>query len=192
MTVIVGLVKDGVVHMGADSRCAKDTGWHMVLAEPKLFRRGSFVVGSTWMPRFGQVICHAEGVESDFAGVDRKDERDVYGCMYRFVDSIREAYKKAGSLGADDGLAKGNTFIVAFAGRLFEVDSMFSFTEHRHRRWMAVGSGRDEAHGALRSLESLGHLDHWEPRRSLEFSLEVACALNSFCAPPFDYLTLGP
>lgn len=104
MTAIVGLVHDGVVHVGGDS--AGVGGWSMtVRADAKVFRNGPYVFGFTTSFRMGQLIRWSLEVPLPDGDLER------FMCTV-FIDAVRDCLKAGGyaAVGCGQELALGALF----------------------------------------------------------------------------------
>ena len=172
MTCIVGLIDGRRVWMGGDS--AGVSGLDItVRADPKVFRNGEFLIGFTSSFRMGQLLAfrlrppkHAQGM-------------DVFHYMVTdFVDEVRNCLKEGGYAQRNNDAEQGGSFLVAYQGRLFSIQSDYQVCE-TVRGFHAIGCGADYALGSLASTQG-------QPaeRRVLR-SLECAEMLNGGVRAPF-------
>ncbi len=119
MTCIVGIASRGIVYMGADS--AGSDGWaEQVVATPKLFQLGPFLIGYTTSFRMGQLLQHWIKVPGWTPGQDPVD------FMVRvFVEEARRVFRERGFAKIEDNREEGGEFLVGFEGRLFNVGPGF-------------------------------------------------------------------
>lgn len=148
MTCIVGLQDAGDVVIGGDS--AGVEGYlSVVRADPKVFRNGPFVFGFTSSFRMGQLLRFRLSVPP------RHNDVDVFEFMATdFVDAVRTCLKAGGFARQDSQVESGGTFLVGFAGRLFEIDSDYQVGEPADG-YAAVGCGAELALGALHATVGL-------------------------------------
>jgi len=183
MTCIVGLALQGNVFLGGD-RAAVDGATIFTAAEPKVFRRGPFIVGYTTSFRMGQLLEHQLTVPEL---VNTKDA----GSYMRgtFVDALRKLFADAGWRSKRDEREIGGAFLVGFADRLWHVDEDFQVT-----RWdepyAAVGSGAACALGALGGIYCLEAALFLTPHQVLLAALRAAALHTTTVRGPFDIIAL--
>jgi hypothetical protein len=174
VTVIVGLVHNGVVHLGGDS--AGISGWDLtVRADPKVFTVGPYVIGYTTSFRMGQLLRWSfDPPKPDTAKLDRF-------MTTTFVDAARAAFKAGGWAKKDSEQEEGGQWLVGVAGRLFEVGGDYQVGEPAGG-YAAIGCGGQAAHGALYATPTLA------PRRRLQLALEAAQHHSAGVRGPFVYV----
>jgi hypothetical protein len=182
VTVIAGIVADdGTIYMAGDSSCTTTSGKQYILAAPKVFLLGGFLIGCCGAPRIADVLRfhftppkHARGV-------------DVQRYMrLAFVDAYREALKKAGALHVMNAVesAVESAVLVGYRRRLFEIDDDFTVTEVSDN-FFAMGSGGQVARGALYASKDT-------PRKRLLAALAAAERFESSVRRPFTVLAMEP
>jgi ATP-dependent protease HslVU (ClpYQ) peptidase subunit len=97
-----------------------------------------------------------------------------------FVDAIRGCLKNGGYAERKDEVEKGGFFLVAYRGRIFEIQSDYQVAE-REEPYGAIGCGEDLALGALFASEHLAD----KPRKRVELALQAAAAFSAGVYPPF-------
>lgn len=147
MTCIVGLVDKGRIYMGADGAGA-DSGWSLTCgADEKVFRNGPCLMGFTTSWRMGQVLRFALKVPDHDPRVGvRRYVATV------FADAVRKCLKDAGFQTTKDEVDKGGNFLLGYRGRLFEIQSDYSYA-HGLDGYLAVGCGGSIALGSLHSTK---------------------------------------
>lgn len=180
MTIIVGVVSDGHVYLGADSR-----GTHDCLSRPfihpKAWAQSGLVLGLTGRVREQQIIQYCTSLPSPPEG----DADLMRWLCSTFIDAIREARKSAGYDERIDGQGQceyGPVLMVGVRGRLFVLHGDYSVAEYLDAA--AIGSGETAAWGSLRTTETLKLQD---PKERLLLALEAACAHNVYCGPPYSF-----
>lgn len=173
MTCIVGLIDGGKVYLGGDS--AGVSGYHLVTRkDPKVFRVGDFVIGFTSSFRMGQLLAHA------FTPPKRHEDTDVYAYMVTsFVDAVRDCLKAGGYARKESETEAGGTFLVGYAGRLFEISDDYQVGEAL-ADYAACGCGREVALGSLFSTKGQ------KPKDRILTALEAAEALSAGVRGPFN------
>lgn len=177
MTVIVGLVNDGRVHLGADS--AGVAGYTLtVRADPKLFRTGPYVMGFTTSFRMGQLLNYA-------FQPPKPDGKDLFRFMVTtWTDALRTCLKDGGWARKSADQEEGGTFLVGVHGRLFSIESDYQVAEAL-TPYAAVGCGQDLALGALHATQHSA----MKPRQRLTTALAAAAHHSAGVAEPFTYAT---
>ena len=184
MTCIVGLVSGSRVVMGADSAAVDTASLSLDLRiQPKVFRNGSFLIGYTSSFRMGQLLEHA------FSPPAMRVGQDAFAFMVaEFVPAVRRCFEVGGWARQDSGVHSGGSFLVAYAGRLFCIESDFQVAEHA-RGYHAIGCGDQTALGALFVTETLSTMG---PVDRVMTALEAAAAGSAGVAAPFHIDFLEP
>lgn len=177
MTCIVGIVKDGVIHMGADS-CGATDYVRTARKDPKLFVvNDKFIIGGTTSFRMLQLLNFK-------LNPPKRKGKDVYEYMCTdFIDSVRTVFKEGGFIQRNNDAEKGGLFLVGYKGRLFTIDSDFQVGEQLSG-YASVGSGQETALGSLYTSERLRHTD---PQQRIEMALSAATYFTTSVLPPFQY-----
>lgn len=177
MTAIVGIVDGRRVIIGADS--AGLSGWHSVARkDEKVFRTGPFIMGFTTSFRMGQLLRYA------FVPPDRREEEPVDRFMATtFIDAVRACLKAGGWAEKKNEKEECGTFLVGYAGRLFEVSDDYQVGESLCG-YAAAGCGRELAMGSLYSTEGSPARD-----RVLK-ALGAAAEFSGGVRPPFNLVEL--
>ena len=177
MTIIVGLIDEEskTIYMGGDSAGVA----HYSLQkrkDPKVFINGEFIIGYTSSFRMGQLLRFKLNPPT------RKIGMDVYEYMCTdFIDAVRECFKEGGYTEIENNVEAGGTFLVGYAGRLFEVESDFQVAE-RLIDYTACGCGIDLALG---SLHSTAYITHITPERRVLLALKAAAEFSVGVSDPF-------
>jgi len=181
MTCIVGLEHDGKVYIGGDAAGTGDTR-QAIMTEPKVFRRGAFVIGYTTSFRMGQLLQHTLKAPSYTA---EWQKRGPHAFMtVRFVDAVRKCLEAGGWLTKKNEQIEGGTFLVGFRDQLFAVESDLQVGRVIDGFW-AVGSGSGLALGSLHTSRSLLWPDAGRPDQRITLALEAAARFDSAVAGPF-------
>ncbi|MCA6091140.1 hypothetical protein LE181_03010 [Streptomyces sp. SCA3-4] len=176
MTVIVGLVHDGRVHLGGDS--AGVCGLRVtVRRDPKIFRNGPYAMGFTTSFRMGQLLHHA------FKAPKPKGDLDRFMTTV-FVDRLRTCLTEGGWARKDSEQEQAGTFLVGIQGRLFTVYDDYQIAEPADG-YAAVGCGDEFALGALHATAGLD----LKPRKRLTLALAAAGHHSAGVSAPFRYVT---
>jgi hypothetical protein len=193
MTCIVALRDDeGHIWMGGDS--AGVAGLDMtVVAQPKVFKVGEFLMGYTTSFRMGQLLQYnlaPPPIEGD----------DLYGYMItKFVDAVRACLKAGGYAKKEHEVETAGTFLVGIRGRLFAIEDEYQVIEAADGR-AACGCGQSYALGALRALANINAEFYMDTRRSnvasgywqqyqVETALEIASHYSAGVRGPFTVIS---
>lgn len=178
MTIIAGLIHDGTIYVGADS--AGVAGYDLTIrADRKVFINGPYVIGFTSSFRMGQLL------RWKFADPDRDPRVDVEKFMCTaFVDGVRKLLNDNGYGRKDCNVESGGSFLVGYAGRLFQVQGDYQVKENAEG-FDACGCGENLALGALYATR-----DWTDPRARLQLALETAERFSAGVRGPFHVETL--
>ena len=175
MTCIVGLVDKGVVYIGGDS--AGVGGYSLrTRADRKVFRNGDFIFGFTTSFRMGQLLHYALNPPK------RHPDTEVDKFMVTdFINAVRDCLKSGGYAEKHNDAEQGGTFLVGYAGRLFEVHGDYQVGETKSG-YSAVGCGEDIALGAMFAAKG-------KPRDRIEIALQAAEAFSAGVCGPFHIIS---
>ena len=174
MTCIVAIEKNGKVFMGAD-RMGSNGHTGAPVSQPKIFKNGSVIIGYTSSFRMGQLLEHALEIPLVHENIDKWVAID-------FMQALRKAFTDNGWGKTKDGEIVGGTFLIAVAGRCYQIQDDYSFIRNISNEY-AIGSGQDYALGSMRSTRSKADTQ----KRLLE-ALETAAEYVVSVSAPFDFL----
>jgi ATP-dependent protease HslVU (ClpYQ) peptidase subunit len=175
MTCIVGLINNGEVMMGGDSAGVSDNDI-TIRKDEKIFKIGEFIFGCTSSFRMIQLIRY----KFNPPNISEMEDISHYMCT-KFVDALRECFRKGGYMKYENNEETGGTFLVGFRGRLFKICSDFQVAESIDD-FMTCGSGYAYALGSLYSTKDLF------PSERIKIALNCAAYYNSGVRPPFIIL----
>lgn len=174
MTVIVGLVHKGRVHLGGDS--AGVCGYQLtVRRDPKVFSNGPYVMGFTSSFRMGQLLQHAFQAPHPAGSLDQF-------MVTTFIDALRTCLKDGGWARKDSEQEQAGTFLVGVHGRLFVIQGDYQVGEPADG-YAAVGCGDELALGALHATATLD----MPPRDRVATALAAADHHSAGVAGPYTY-----
>lgn len=182
MTCIVGITDGQRIVMGADSAASTTDNPEIYdFAIDKIFATGEYLVGVCGSYRAGQIArWEMNWPEPPEPGAD------IEPFMVReVVKALREAMVDAGFAGPAEG-SRSAQFMIGLRGRLFTTAGDFSIGTLRSP-WMAIGSGRHSAYGALHVLAGL-ELDLEEKVRR---ALAAAQSQVANVREPFQQIRIG-
>lgn len=172
MTCICGLVDNGKVYIGGDSAGVDGRYALTVRADKKVFRNGDLVMGFTSSFRMGNLLQHS------LKPPRRHPDDDPFKYMVTdFVDAVRACLKAGGYATKSDEVETGGTFLVGYAGRLFEVQDDYQVAENVDGI-AAAGCGDLIALGSLYSTSG-------KPRDRIRLALEAAERFSAGVRGPF-------
>lgn len=183
MTTIVGIARDGVVHLGGDSaQFSGDWVKHQDVAS-KVFCLGvgmdTMIVGISGDPRV------RDAIEAHFTPPPCDSDTRTY-LTGPFADALRSCLREHNVLIRErdrEQIAEDSVLLLGFRGRLFAMWSTFALSEPSEQHY-AVGSGGKAARGALDVLERLNVHDM---RKRVEYALFAAAADDAATGAPFTY-----
>lgn len=178
MTCIVGLIENDKVYLGADS-LASNGFVKDVKSQPKVFKLGDFIIGTTGSQRMSQILRFSTELPKIY-------DTEIFEFMCtKFVDTLRSIYGDKGFLQkTSDGDEKGGFILVGYKNRLFEIQSDFSIVEVLDN-FMAVGSGMYHAQSAMYILQDDKTLT---PEQKLTKALESAEKFVVSVQRPFNFI----
>jgi len=164
MTCILGLIRQGHVYLGADS--LKIDGWHRIRTpRPKIFRKGSLLIGSENSQRVSDIIEYNLDLPAD--GGMAPDE--YLGSA--FIPALRACLAEHGGL--KDGQMEA-VLMIGYRGGLFVIGEDFTLSEIA-TSYEAIGAGAKYAMGYMYAMEKTC----LSPERLIENALTCA---EYFCA----------
>lgn len=179
MTCIIGMVSEGRVWMGADSRASYDKGnIHLSLKTPKLHKLGPYLLGSSGLPLMNDVAAyHLKLPEPPKRGLMRFISRKV-------VPALKEAIKERGNVYG--GLPEGQ-ILLGVRGQLFVFDTN---TQHYQVRgdYHAIGEGAVPARAALYGMAAVGC--NLKAKDRIRIALEAAEDNLTTVAHPWTILSV--
>ncbi len=178
MTCIVGIVEAGNLLLAGDSAgvSLQEKEWHS-FTNAKVFQRGPYVIGFTTSFRLGQILRF----ETE---LPEPGDQDLDCFMATtFVAAVRQSLK---TQDFTRGLGEQGSVLVGIRGQLFAIGADFQVLTTA-TPYMAVGSGRHLAYGALCALEGSG----LSLRKKAEMALRAAERFNPTVREPFVYVEVG-
>lgn len=176
MTCIVGLEFNGKVYIGGDS--AGVAGYDItVRSDEKVFENGDFLMGFTDSFRMGQILRYS------FEPPDHDPRMgDMKYIVTTFMDEIRNVYRDKGFLQKENEAEAGGTFLLAYNGKLYCIDSDFQVGKSADS-YMAIGCGDAYALGSMYSTKNLK-----DPEKRIALALDAAAHHNSGVRGPYTIL----
>ena len=174
MTCVIALKADGIVYMGADS-LGSNLYTKRARIDPKIYRVGDFMFGFTTSFRMGQLLGHA------FKAPDRDPRVATEKFMSTvFIDAVRECLKTGGFAKKENETEEGGNFLVAYEGRIFNIDSDYQVGESV-LPYEAVGCGQDIAMGSMYTSAASA----MSPTERIDIALKAAGEFSCGVGAPF-------
>ena len=177
MSLVIGFVDGDRVWIGADTAGMNSSGEWGEYKNAKIFRWGDeFLVGAVGDWHTSSLLQYV------FKPPERRPHLDPLAYMCSdFSLALKKFYTEMGlAKEGEDGLPECNPMLVAYAGRLFLVQTDFSVLESV-REYEALGAGAGEARGVL-WLTQDADLD---PEQRAILALQGAAAHNVMLQQPF-------
>ncbi len=177
MTLIVGLEHNNKVFMGWDS--SSTDGWLIRQTSlRKVFHRGPFMIGYAGSFRLGQIIQYHLPIPE--AGDYKNDEEFM---VSGFIEGLRMALKEHGGISEEDKQDEMElSLLVAYKGRLYQVEQDLQINHYRYDNFAATGTGEQVALGVLAALSVLTDLS---PPDRIKLTLEIAGRMITSICPPY-------
>jgi hypothetical protein len=192
MTIIVAArdSASGLIVMMADS--AGTANWsQMCRKDSKIKRVGDMLIGFTSSYRMGQLLHY----KLTLPGHPEDMDVDTY-MRTLFIDEVRALFNSNGYTYFDNSREEGGTFLAAYRGRIFRIDSDYQVGESVHD-FDAVGSGDELAIGSLYSTSS----EHAAKQRGkplalglherVRLAVQTAIEFNAGCAGAIHELEIN-
>lgn len=170
MTALVGVACSGKVWIGADSAATDEADGQWILRDPKVFRRGAYLIAFCGAGRWGALLRHVVSLPSPVGDLDRIMAVDLADAMIKACKT--SAYELPEDCGA----------LIGVRGRLYVLENDLAATRLVDRH-AAVGSGCHVAMGSLYSTRRLA------PRTRVRTALEAAERCVSSVRRPFRILS---
>lgn len=184
MTCVVGLQRDGVVYIGADSQ-GTSHNIKQTRTDPKVFTKGPFIIGISGSFRYGQILRFKFEPPPH-----HPPDKDDYEYMATdFVDAATESLDNGGFLTTKDGVKNTdaeNSYgyaLIGYKGKLyyFGQDLQIGIVSDGYD---AIGSGFQVALGAMWVLTQR----KLKPEDAITLALQAASELNTTVGPPYIIL----
>jgi hypothetical protein len=170
MTCIVGISDGKNVTLGGDAAASSATDRELyTLRTEKVFAAGEYLVGYCASYRAGQIAQYQVEWPTP------PEEKDADLCRF-VVNAVVPVLCKA--LGG--GPTHPGQFLIGLRGHLFSIANDFSATE-LEETWIAIGSGRMPAYGALYAMED----SQLDPKTKARRALEAAERYTNNVRRPF-------
>lgn len=176
MTCIVGIKAEGRIHMAGDRGASTDETI-LVSEDPKIARRGGFIIGYAGNYGLGQLMLYGLKLPS----VPRRKGSLITFMRTTFHDTFIRAVEKSKykmEINHDD---TQSSFLIGVRDELFEyepLDGQMAVFEET-----AIGAGAPIAFGSLYATKGM----HAEDR--VKLAVAAACFYSTSCREPIDYIS---
>ena len=180
MTCIVGIADGkGGVHIGGDS-LGSDGHGGIVLAEPKIFQLGEFLIGYCGSFRMGQIIQY------QFEPPAREEgQADMTYLTTAFIENVRYTLEATRFFNKDESIEeKMGDFVVGYRGEVYVVQTDLAII-HGVDDFVSVGSGSEVANAVLYATRGL----ELPPENRLALALDTAAYQITSVRGPFHYMS---
>lgn len=183
MTCIVGYIQKNTVYIGGDSAGITSRLSKVIRKDPKVFKKGPFIIGFTSSFRMGQLL-----MSSKFSIPKQKLNQTDYDFMVTdFIDAVRTCFKEGGYLQKEEkGDESGGVFIVGYKGNLYEIEEDFQVGIPQDI-FSAIGCGEDLAKGALYALKEI----NMDTQEKINIALNAANHFSAGVSPPYNYVSMS-
>jgi len=179
MTCIVGIERDGILWIGADSAAFKDDEIN-IRTDPKVWRAGEFLYGFSGSFRVGQVLRWGFKPPRNTRGTDME-----YMVM-DFVDDLKDFLSDKGLLVRGDSFDSYDAeIVIGFRSRFYVIESDFNVSA-KADPYIASGSG---AHYALGALYALFEQESLSPEQILHQALGASSYFCPSVKPPLSIIS---
>jgi ATP-dependent protease HslVU (ClpYQ) peptidase subunit len=169
MTTIVGVVKNGVVTIGADSQVTDGNRKNNHPKMEKITKRNGYLIAGSGDSQPCDVLQHIFAPPAPTVA----DKKDLYHFMItKFVPAMRECLSDNGWKPETEDKEGGFNFLIAIDGELFDIGDDFSVVL-RDDGIYGIGIGSSYAVGALYA------------GASIEKALEIAATNDIYTSGPF-------
>lgn len=157
MTCIVGISDGKNVTLGGDAAASSPGDRELyILRTEKVFAAGEYLIGYCASYRAGQIAQY----QVEWPAPGEVDGADL--CRFVVNEVVPVLCKALGG-----GTTQPGQFLIGLRGHLFSIANDFSATE-LEEPWIAIGSGRLPAYGALYAMEGSSLDPQVKARRALE------------------------
>lgn len=175
MTCVVGIAHEGTVYLSGERGASTD---ETIIAsqDPKIARRGSFIIGYAGNYGLGQLMLH--GLNMPALPRGKKNLLPYMRTQFHaaFV-SLMEKSKYKMELAHED---TQSGFLIGVRGQLFEyepIDGQMALFDET-----AIGSGANMAFGCLYATRGMN------PEDRVRLAVAAACEYSTSCREPIDVL----
>ncbi|GAB4528644.1 MAG: hypothetical protein OHK0046_47760 [Anaerolineae bacterium] len=170
MTTIVGIERDGVVYMAADSQTTI-SGYKYQITQKKLFWNRDILFGVTGSVIVNQLLRYHLQLPAHDNGLS-----DDHYMIQHVMPAVRTVLEPIKGDGYDDFWA-----LMGYRGRLYMISYGFECVRPAEF-YAAIGSGRDYAIGAVKTL--MIHTPSMHPSLMVTTAVSVAVSCDTYSSSP--------
>lgn len=169
MSTVIGVVENGKIWMGADTRASTECGEIRPIVCKKIFRNGDYMIGYVGSVRGGQILY------PNFF----KPPKDIWD----LPDKIIEQCTTKGCLASEENQTSMQTcnYLIGYQRKLYEILVDFQMSEIPETT--SIGSGSSYAMGSLYTTSRMK--DEFTPEMRIQLALEAAAEYNANTSGPF-------
>jgi ATP-dependent protease HslVU (ClpYQ) peptidase subunit len=179
MTCIIAWIDKDKGAIVAGDRRGSDGWTGSKYKAPKVFKNNDFIMGYTTSFRMGQLLEHTWEPPKRM-----ENETDQHYVYVTVVNSFRELFNKNGFGNKDNGEETGGNFIMAYKGKLYEVQPDYSIIEDENDI-LSVGCGENIAFGTLAAILQYEK----DYKKVLTKTYEIVSHYSEAVSKEFDYIT---
>jgi ATP-dependent protease HslVU (ClpYQ) peptidase subunit len=173
MTIIVGLVDDGKVYLGAD-RGMSDKEFINSILTPKIQKVGPILIGYSSSQGTGQLAHFLQYPKPPTENLNKYLRTEFVKVLQKACEDYNVDVNDEDKAAAD--------FVVGVHGHLFEISTTdWSVAEYDH---IATGSGYGYALGSLHATSDFDIT----PRQRIKMAVEASIRYSPSCSGPVDIL----
>jgi len=179
MTCIVGIADGkGGIHIGGDS-FGSDGHAGVILAEPKIFQIGEFIIGYCGSFRMGQILQY------QFEPPSREEgQTDMSYLITSFIDHFRYTLEQTRFFTKEEPLEeKMGPCVLGYRGEVYVLQDDLAIL-HVVDDFVSVGSGGEVANAVLYATREI----ELDPASRLVLALDTAAYQLTSVRGPFHYL----
>jgi ATP-dependent protease HslVU (ClpYQ) peptidase subunit len=182
MTCVVGIVEDGNIYIGADSR-GSSGHQYVTRKDSKVFISKDFIFGFTSSFRMGQIIKY------HFNPPKRVETQSTDNYIHTTVlEHIIEILTSKGYNKISNNIIEGGVFLMGYRGILYEVEQDFQVGQ-LYSVYNAIGCGENYAKSCLWTIDALGF--PLSVTEKIDIAIKCAAEHNSGVDANIKILTLG-
>ena len=159
---------------------------YQIQTEPKVFKKGEMIFGSTGDMRAPQLLRYALSIPRHSGNVS-----DMSYLTTTFTDAVIECFKARGYAKINNSVVESGSYLhylLGYRSKLYKMESNFQ-TCVSVLNYEAVGCGGDYAKGAMYAL--LKGKGAVAPKVVLTKALEASAAHSCFVKPPWNFVSLS-
>lgn len=174
MTVIIGFIDKSKVYIGGD-RLASNNYYKAEAAEPKVFKKGEFIIGYTSSFRFGEILQY--GFNPPYHSKDIETDKEYM--VTHFIPEVRKSLED-GKYSKSDADGKSGVAIIGYRNKLYTLQEDWSIIEYLSGVH-TTGAGAEYAQGAMSALRNLDMTAENKIKEAIRITSEHCPFVSSLC-----------